>query len=332
MAEKVLSLKTLAPYKLKGKRKVRDAYSVPGYEGCDDILLMRVSDRVSVDNKVVGKIEGRGSILNRITIAMKNLTKDIIPNDILVTDEKEILEMYGCSKMSPSLKGRLCIVKAALVIPFECIVRGKLRGSLNRAYVDNGSQVGRYLGCWLPAGMEEGDSFPVPLFTPSTKVSGGDDENITYDQMIELLQKWLDENDICEWTAVGLAQAIRSTSLALFMAIRSLLGEADIEIEDTKFEYGLVFEKLGNDDEGRWVLTLLDEVGTPDSSRIVKNGEDISKQFLRNLIKKVGWAGVTEEDKRTFMENYSAIDIAVQHLSLFNKESFAFIPANFMLN
>jgi|WetSurMetagenome_2_1015567.scaffolds.fasta_scaffold347342_1 phosphoribosylaminoimidazole-succinocarboxamide synthase len=307
--ERILDLEALAPYQIR-RGKVRDLYCVPGYRE-DELMLMCVSDRASVGNRVVGEIEGKGPVLHSITLAMKRLTGGIVPNDILVIDEKEILDYYGYSEMDPSLKGRLCIVKGAAVIPFECIVRGKIRGSLYDLYAAHLCAPGDYLGHQLPGGMKAGDSFSVPLFTPSTKVSNGDDENIIYEKMVELLQEWLDENDIDEWTGVGLAQAIRSTSLALFMAIGSFLRVRGIELEDTKFEFGLVLDYPEDDkDEPRWVLTLLDEVGTPDSSRMVKDGQDISKQFLRNLIKKYGWSGITDEQKAQFLKNYAAVEEA----------------------
>ena len=333
MSQKMLSLKALMLlFLIEGSRhnKVRRAFNVPNHE---DWMLMYVTDYISIGDRVVAKFKGKGLILNAIAVLVKKMISSIIPTDLVTADDKEILGIYGYNAMSPALKGRLCIVKRAIVIPFECIVRIYLRGSLFKEYAKKECRAGYYLGHYLPAGMKEGDRLPIPIFTPSTKAPAGQhDENIDYDKMVCRLTNWMRENNIVGWNALGLAQAIRSSSLAIALAVGSLAKEEGLIFEDTKFEFGLI-PIFKNGKIIGYTIVLIDEAMTPDSSRIIKGRFNVCKQFARDYSKKINWDGkskisFSEEFKDQFIMNYRMI---WKEFSLFNEESFAFISLNFVL-
>lgn len=72
------------------------------------------------------------------------------------------------------------------MIPIECIVRGYITGSGWASYKENGT----VCGIKLPEGLQESEKLPEPIYTPSTKAEIGDhDENISFEQSIEVLEK-----------------------------------------------------------------------------------------------------------------------------------------------
>ena len=331
MKLKILTLRMLSIFLIKGSEdnKVRLAFEVPNHK---EWMLLYTTDRVSVGDRVVGEFNGKGSILNIISAFIKALVSVIVPTDLVAVKEKEISALYGCDAMSPALKGRLCIIKKATVIPFECIVRMRLKGSLFKAYAAKSCKAGCYFGYRLPAGMKEGDVLPMPIFTPSTKAPAGQhDENIDYDRMVYRLRNWIKEKNIVGWTGDGLAQTIRSTSLAVAMAVSALAEKQGLIYEDTKFEFGLI----PTWEDGRivgYMLVLIDEVMTPDSSRIVYKGRNVCKQYLRNVVDQLKQDGkeivFTKEVEKTFINNYRVVKTQIKHLS-FYEESFAFYKSRF---
>ena len=123
----------------------------------------------------------------------------------------------------------------------ECVVRGYLAGSGLKEYQANGF----VCGVALPAGLRLADRLPEPIFTPATKAEEGHDENISFEQMAEIV-------------GGELASRLRTLSLALYQRGCELAGARGILLADTKFEFGIL------PDGG---LILIDEALTPDSSR-----------------------------------------------------------------
>ena len=99
-------------------------------------------------------------------------------------------------------------------------------------------------GIQLPDGTEGIDAFPEPIFTPSTKATTGHDENISFDQM-------------CEIVGVETASHLRDLTLRVYKKAAAYARQRGIIIADTKFEFGQTAKGI----------TLADEVLTPDSSR-----------------------------------------------------------------
>ena len=126
--------------------------------------------------------------------------------------------------------------------PIECVVRGYLTGSGWLEYRESGT----VCGIRLPAGLENGDRLPAPIYTPAFKAPMGEhDENISFERTVEL---------------VGEARAdeLRDLSLEVYERAARTAESRGLILADTKFEFGL-------DDDG--VMTLADEVLTSDSSR-----------------------------------------------------------------
>jgi phosphoribosylaminoimidazole-succinocarboxamide synthase len=155
----------------------------------------------------------------------------------------------------------------------ECIVRGRLAGQAYDEYAASGT----VHGTPMPAGLQLADRFPEPIFTPSTKAEAGHDLNIGFDAAVDLV-------------GLDAATTARELSLALFRRAAERAASAGFVLADTKFELGYV--------DG--VLSLCDEVVTPDSSRLWPADQIVpgqtppayDKQPLRD------WAAAGDWDKR----------------------------------
>ncbi|MDR0930765.1 MAG: phosphoribosylaminoimidazolesuccinocarboxamide synthase [Clostridiales bacterium] len=247
---------------LKTSGKVRDVYDI------GEQLVIVVSDRISAyDSIMPNEIPGKGVILTQMSNFWLDLTSDIIPNHLISTDIKDMPSDF----QTDYFKGRSCLVKKLKMLPVECIVRGYITGSGWSDY----KKTGMVCGIKLPEGLQESQKLPEPLFTPSSKAEEGHDENITFDQMCQLIG-----NDM--------AERVKKASLDVYKKCADYALNKGIIIADTKFEFGL-------DENG--TLVLADEVLTPDSSRFwdlskykVAQGQDsYDKQYLRDWLVASGW-------------------------------------------
>jgi phosphoribosylaminoimidazole-succinocarboxamide synthase len=245
------------------KGKVRNIYDL------GDSLLLVVTDRISAFDVIFDElIPDKGRVLSSISAFWFDFTKDIIPNHVITTDVSKY--PMGFDKYKEELEGRSMLVKKAQMLPAECIVRGYLEGSALKEYNKSGT-VG---GIKMPEGMVQGDKLPEPLFTPSTKADEGHDINITYEQLVDLIG----EAD---------ASALRDASIALYTKVSDFALTKGLILADTKFEFGKI--------DG--VLTVCDEMFTPDSSRFWDASEyepghaqkSFDKQFLREWLETLDW-------------------------------------------
>ena len=243
------------------KGKVRDTYDMG-----ENRLLMVATDRISAFDVVLPTgIPEKGVVLCQISAFWFKKMGHIIPNHFisLATDRPEL-------DISQELARRSMVVKRADRIDVECIVRGFITGSAWSEYRRSGTVSGQT----MPEGMVEGDRFPEPIFTPTTKADEGHDESITIEEMEEMVGK-------------DLTRRLAEVSIALYSYARDFATERGIIIADTKFEFGTV--------EGE--LTLIDEVLTPDSSRFWdadgyapgKSQPNYDKQFVRDWLDEQGW-------------------------------------------
>ena len=241
--------------------KVRDTYDLG-----EGLLLMVATDRISAFDVVLPTgIPEKGAVLCQISEFWFNKTAHIIPNHFvsLATDRSDL-------DLSHEIARRSMVVKRADRIDVECIVRGFITGSAWSEYRRSGTVAGQP----MPEGLRDGDMFPEPLFTPSTKAEEGHDENITVAQMEDLVGKELTER---------LSQA----SIDVYATARDIAREKGIIIADTKFEFGII--------DGE--ISLIDEVLTPDSSRFWdmdgyapgKSQPSYDKQFVRDWLDEAGW-------------------------------------------
>ncbi|MCP5105728.1 MAG: phosphoribosylaminoimidazolesuccinocarboxamide synthase, partial [bacterium] len=227
------------PLKLFKKGKVRDVFEV------DDQLLIVSSDRISAFDYVLPSlIPDKGKVLNRIAAYWFDYTRDLIPNHIICS-EPEKLDQF--KPFTPMIEKRSILTRKLECYPIEAIVRGYIVGSGWKTY----QKGGEICGVKLPAGLNFADRFPEPIFTPTTKEDEGHDENITFQQMVNLIGS----ED---------ADKIKALSLMLFKIVSDYVREKGIIIADTKFEFG-------KDEKGN--IILIDEIFTPDSSRFWKEAD-----------------------------------------------------------
>jgi phosphoribosylaminoimidazole-succinocarboxamide synthase len=255
------------PYRLFKRGKVRDVFEV------DNRLLIVSTDRISAFDYVLPSlIPGKGKILNQISLFWFRFSRDLIANHV-VCDEPHKLE--GLRDFSSILEKRSILAKKLTVFPVEAIVRGYIVGSGWKTY----QQSGEICGVKIPKGMKFAEKFPEPIFTPTTKADAGHDENMTFEELQNLIGK----KD---------AETIREQSIELYQKVSEHAADKGIIIADTKFEFG--------QDEGGDIV-LVDEIFTPDSSRFWKAtdyeekmaiGEEppaFDKQYVRNFLLKSTW-------------------------------------------
>ena len=258
-------LKTDFPdLKLHASGKVRDVYEVG-----DKQLLFVASDRISAFDYVLATgIPQKGSVLNQISLFWFDFLADIVPNHLITAN----VDQYPpeIRKYKDQLRGRSMLVRRAEMFPVECVVRGYISGSAWKEYKASG----KVSGISLPGGLKESDAFPEPIFTPSTKATSGHDENISFDQM-------------CDIVGVENASHLRDLTLRVYKKAAAYARQRGIIIADTKFEFG-------HTEHG---ITLADEVLTPDSSRFWpadkyqpgRAQDSYDKQYVRDYLEQIHW-------------------------------------------
>jgi phosphoribosylaminoimidazole-succinocarboxamide synthase len=188
-------------------------------------------------------------------------TERIVPNHFLDEDVPD------------EARGRGIRVKKLNMYPVECVVRGYITGSGWREYKESQS----VCGIELPAGLQESEKLPEPIFTPATKADVGDhDENIDFDTAAELVG------------SRALMEELRRISIELYEHAAAHALERGIILADTKFELG---SAPGAE------IVLGDEVLTPDSSRFWpaddyekgRGQASFDKQYVRDWLDEQGW-------------------------------------------
>ncbi len=236
-------------WQLSYSGKVRDLYrddEQPGH------VLMVASDRVSAfDHVLEPGIPGKGQLLTQLSLWWFGQFADV-PNHLV---EPQLVP--------PQFEGRAMLVQALHMHPIECVVRGYLTGSGWAEYQRTRS----VCGIPLPAGLQDGDRLPEPIFTPAYKAPLGEhDENIPFERVVQLV-------------GVDTASALRERSLEVFDRASAIAESRGILLADTKFEFG---------DASSGELTLADEVLTSDSSRYwdaeAPRGTSFDKQIVRDWL------------------------------------------------
>ncbi|MFU2076893.1 phosphoribosylaminoimidazolesuccinocarboxamide synthase [Avibacterium endocarditidis] len=244
--------------------KVRDLYEID-----DKRMLMVATDRLSAFDVILDDpIPRKGEILTQISNFWFNKLASIMPNHFTGDTVYDVLPKAEADLV----KDRAVVCKRLTPIKIESIVRGYLTGSGLKDYL----QTGTICGLELPKGLQEASKLPEPIFTPSSKEEvGNHDINISYAECEKLI-------------GAELAAQVKEKALALYQAAAEYALTKGIIICDTKFEFGL-------DENG--ILTLMDEVLTPDSSRFWSvdtyqegiNPPSFDKQFIRDWLENSGW-------------------------------------------
>jgi phosphoribosylaminoimidazole-succinocarboxamide synthase len=243
---------------LVSQGKVRDIYAAG-----DDRLLLVASDRISTYDVVhPTPIPDKGKVLTGLTAFWLEQTADICPNHLV-----------SLTDVPDEHRGRAMLVERLEMVPVECVVRGYITGSGWKEY----RATGAVCGIALPAGLQESQKLPEPIFTPATKAELGDhDENIDFERMAEIVGDR------------GLAEALRRVSIDLYERGAQHALERGIILADTKFEFGR---------RSDGTVVLGDEVMTPDSSRFWPadgyepghSQPSFDKQYVRDWATASGW-------------------------------------------
>jgi len=245
--------------------KVRDVYELSGNR-----LLMVATDRLSAFDVVLpDPIPGKGEMLCQISNFWFDKTAHLIPNHLTHEDLAGVLP----AGVDLALYARRAVVTKKLKpVPVEAIARGYLIGSGWKDYQRSGG----VCGIALPAGLQQAQQLPEPIFTPSTKAAAGDhDVNVSFAAVVDRV-------------GADLAMQVRDATLAIYRFAAAHAAERGIIIADTKLEFGL-------DQHG--VLHVMDEMLTPDSSRFWPADQyrvgisppSYDKQFVRDYLETLDW-------------------------------------------
>ncbi|MDN4596977.1 phosphoribosylaminoimidazolesuccinocarboxamide synthase [Leifsonia virtsii] len=223
--------------------KVRDLYVPEGATGLADTdsVLVVASDRVSAfDHVLEPGIPGKGELLTTLSLwwfdQLDDIPNHLVPDHVL--DGERVVE-----RIPAEVAGRSMLVKPLDMFPIECVVRGYLTGSGWAEYRASQS----VCGIPLPAGLQNGDRLPEPIYTPAWKAPLGEhDENISFERTVELV-------------GPDIAEELRRLSLHVYERGAAIAEQRGVIIADTKFEFGA--------DRTTGEITLADEVLTSDSSR-----------------------------------------------------------------
>ena len=264
--------------------KVREVFDMGEH------LLFVASDRVSAFDVVLPNgIPRKGEVLTQISHFWFDKYADLVPNH-RVAD--------GLPDHLAHLAPRSMVVKKAEPLNIECIVRGYITGSGWKEYKKNGT----VCDIPLPDDLLESAELEQPLFTPSTKADEGHDENISFEQAVEIEGR-------------DTAEKVRDLSLQIYTEARNYARERGIIIADTKFEFGRI--------DGE--LILIDEVLTPDSSRFWPLDEyepgrgqhAFDKQYVRDYLETLDWdkappgpelpAEIIEKSQARYLEAYQRL-------------------------
>ena len=231
-------------------------------------LVMIASDRISAFDHVLPQgIPYKGQVLSQIASKFLDATADIVPNWKEATPDPSVTVGKRCE-------------------PFkvEMVIRGYLTGHAWREYRDGKRML---CGVPMPDGMVENQKFEEAIITPTTKAEVGHDEDISREEI--LAQGLVSEADYV---------LLEKYTKELFERGTEIAKEKGLILVDTKYEFG-------KDSNG--VITLIDEIHTPDSSRYFyindykENLEagnpqkQLSKEFVRQWLIENGFQGKDDQ-------------------------------------
>jgi len=263
---------------LHRRGKVRDVYEVALDTG-EAALLMIATDRISAFDYVLGSgIPDKGKVLTQLSGFWFERMGDLVPHHLI---SMQVDEFPAAARAHAAvLRGRTMLSTLTNPVPIECVARGYLSGSGWKEY----QQTGSVCGIRLPAGLQESDRLPEPIFTPATKADTGHDVNISYDEAGRII-------------GADLIRRLKDLTLEIYRRGCEHAESKGIIIADTKLEFGLAGRRgdtsTGSADE----VVLIDEVLTPDSSRFWPRASyhpghgvpSFDKQFVRDYLEDIEW-------------------------------------------
>jgi len=285
-----LAVKTVSFPKLGKKKsgKVRDWYIK------NSLRILIATDRISAFDKVLGLVPFRGAVLNKLSEFWFNQTRDICANHMIGTIDPNVMLVSECQ-----------------ALPVEVVVRGYITGVTDTSLWKRYSEGQRVIyGIKFPDGLVKNQKLKKPVITPTTRGtgSGGHDEPIT---SVEIIKKKLVSEK--NW------RQIEKIALKLFERGTQITKKAGFILADTKYEFGL--DKSGK-------VTLIDEIHTPDSSRLWlkatykerfkkdKEVESYDKEVMRLWFVKQGYRG---HGRAPQMPTEVIANIAQRYIQVFEK-------------
>lgn len=272
----------------KQSGKVRDWYVK------DRLRILIATDRISAFDKVLGLVPFRGAVLNMLSEFWFQQTRDIIQNHMIGIIDPNVMLVSECQ-----------------ALPVEVIVRGYITGVTDTSLWKNYSEGKRIIyGIRFPEGLKKNQKLSKPVVTPTTRETGpgGHDEPITSKEIIK--QKLVSQK---------IWKQIEKVAQELFTRGSKIAEKGGLILADTKYEFGL--DKTGK-------LILIDEIHTPDSSRLwqketykerFKNGEEVEsydKEIMRIWFKEHGYSGRGRPPK---MPDDLIIKIASRYIEVYEK-------------
>lgn len=239
--------------------KVRDSYDLP-----DGRRVMIATDRQSAFDQVLAAVPYKGQVLTQTARFWFERTRDICPNHVI-------------SEPDPNV----AVVRRLNMLPVEMVVRDYMTGSTDTSIWPMYQKGKREMyGVRFPEGLVKNQKLPSTILTPTTKAERGEhDEPITPAEIVKrgLLSQ-------AQWDTLA------EVSLKIFARGREIAARNGLILVDTKYEFGI-------DPAG--VITLADEIHTPDSSRYwlantypqklaaKSEPESLDKEFLRLWIREL---------------------------------------------
>ena len=255
----------------------------------NDILIMIASDRISAfDHVLPAGIPYKGQVLSQIAAKFLDATSDIVQNWMLATPDPSVTIGKKCEPFK-----------------IEMVIRGYLTGHAWREY-KSGKRI--LCGISMPDGMVENQKFETPIITPTTKEDVGHDEDISKEEILK--QEIVSEKDYLK---------LEEYTYKLFQRGTEMANEKGLILVDTKYEFG-------KDSNG--IITLIDEIHTPDSSRYfylrdydkrIKDGEQqkqLSKEFVRQWLISEGFQGKEGDVIPSMSDNY-CLSVSERYIELF---------------
>lgn len=251
-------------FQFEGQTKVYNGKVRDVYTLDNGLLVMVASDRISAFDHILPK-----------GIPFKGQVLNQVAT-MFLNATKDIVPNWLVATPDPSV----AVGVACEPIRIEMVIRGYLAGHAAREY-----KAGKRTLCGveLPEGLKENDRLPVPIITPATKAEEGHDEDISRE---DILARQLVPQDIYE--------QMENYTRLLFERGTQMAAERGLILVDTKYEFGL----------HNGVVTLIDEIHTPDSSRYFyaegyeerqAKGEaqkQLSKEFVRQWLIENGFQGL----------------------------------------
>lgn len=255
------------------KGKVRELYDLGEH------FLIVVTDRISAfDYMLKPGIPDKGYVLNALSKYWFGVTSGYMSNHIVHTDVEKLHAIIPSVEDRELLRERIIVAKKAERISIECVVRGYITGNGWRQYEKTGEINGRK----LPEGLRKNERLQDPIFTPAAKNDVGHDEDISVEQMIELVGE-------------KLTYELQERSIMLYTLAHSICEQKGIILADTKFEFGFYAGEL----------IIIDEIFTPDSSRYWSEDkyaldieiDSMDKEPVRTYLSGSGWDKNSEPDE-----------------------------------